>query len=296
LKFGVHIPIHALYPYERAMQVVEEAERDGFDLFWVGDHFFLPEEVYKRLGGDPEKRDKLDAWTFLAAVAARTEKVRIGTRVSPIPFYQPSRLAKIVTTVDIISKGRVVLGVGAGWFMEEAVAYGITWDKFSVRLDKLKEGLEVIKRLWTTDHPSYSGKYYQIQKAPFYPKPIQKPHPPIWFGGSSDKILKMAAQMGQGWIPSSELTYDKLEKCLKLLHQHIKEAGRELSDVSTAAGIICPAIMSESPSKFWTSKVESLAQLGFEEAIIDFCHERVPPLHAIEYIRFFIKQIAPSYR
>lgn len=290
------MPVHALYPYEAAMKVAEETERNGFDSLWVGDHFFLPKEQYERLGGDSRKRDKLDGWTFLAAVAAKTERIKLGTRVTPIPFYQPARLAKIVTTVDVISKGRAILGAGTGWFEEEAVSYGIPWDKFSVRLAKLKEGLEVIEKLWTSDLPSFSGKYYQIQKAPFFPKGVQKPHPPIWFGGNSDRVLKMTAEMGQGWSPSSDVPHEKLEKGLRSLRHYAKEAGRKESDISTTAGMICPGRMTESSSKFWASKVESLAQLGFDGALVDFCHQRVAPLDAVEHLRFFAKEIAPSYR
>ena len=143
--------LHGLYDYKAFLETSVLADQLGYEYITVGDHLFNPPDFYRRAGGDPEKPDKLDAWTALAALAARTSRAKLATRVSPIPFYQPSRLAKILATLDIISEGRAILGAGAGageW-KDEFVAYGLGWWKHRERLERLTEGLEIILRLWT---------------------------------------------------------------------------------------------------------------------------------------------------
>ena len=124
------------------------------------------------------------------------------TRVSPIPFYIPPRLAKMVATADIISHGRTLLGVGAGWYKWEAISYGVGWGSHRERIEKMLEGLEIILRLWTQNRTTFKGKYYQVSDAPFWPKPVQKPHPPIWFGGYSDAIVE--ATVNQRYSEASQ--------------------------------------------------------------------------------------------
>ncbi|MBS7617272.1 LLM class flavin-dependent oxidoreductase, partial [Candidatus Bathyarchaeota archaeon] len=191
LKFGVHLPTHGEYGYREILEVSLVADELGFDSLWVGDHFYLPREFYEKTGWNPDKPNKLDAWTLLSALATQTRRIRLGTRVSPLPFYEPARLAKIIATVDIISRGRVNFGVGAGWFKDEAVSYGIYWGRHESRIFRMLEALEIILKLWVEEgRVTYMGEFYRVIEAPFWPKPLQKPHPPIWFGGSSEAILK----------------------------------------------------------------------------------------------------------
>jgi alkanesulfonate monooxygenase SsuD/methylene tetrahydromethanopterin reductase-like flavin-dependent oxidoreductase (luciferase family) len=176
----------------------------------VGDHFFLTEGHYKAysIHSDPSRPDMLEAWTILTSLAMVTEKLRIGTSVTQIPARHPSVLAKTVMTADIVSGGRVIFGVGmAPVYSElEITSYGLVWDEFSVRAEKTIEAIEVIKKLWTEDRSSYNGKYFKLKDAPFWPKPIQKPHPPIWFSGSSNAMIKAAARLGDGWLPRPNST------------------------------------------------------------------------------------------
>ena len=115
MRFGVHLPTHGEYGYAEVLKVSLVADELGFNSLWIGDHFYLPREFYEKTGWDPDKPNKLDAWILLSALAVQTKRIRLGARVSPLPFYEPARLAKIVATVDIISGGRVNFGVGAGW-------------------------------------------------------------------------------------------------------------------------------------------------------------------------------------
>jgi alkanesulfonate monooxygenase SsuD/methylene tetrahydromethanopterin reductase-like flavin-dependent oxidoreductase (luciferase family) len=151
MRFGVHLPTHGEYGYAEILKVSLVADELGFSSLWIGDHFYLPREFYEKTGWDPDKPNKLDAWTLLSALAVQTKSIRLGARVSPLPFYEPARLAKIVATVDVISGGRVNFGVGAGWFRDEAVSYGVYWGGHKERLSRTLEALEVILRLWAED-------------------------------------------------------------------------------------------------------------------------------------------------
>ena len=219
VQFGVHLPIHGPYDYKVFLDMVMFIDRLGFDYFTVGDHFFLPSDLYVKVGGDPSKPNKMDAWTVLAAAAAKTENVRLGTRVSPIPFYIPSRLAKIVATADIISNGRVIFGVGAGWYSEEAIAYGVGWGSHRERIERMLEGLEIILDLWSKERATYEGKYYRVLDAPCWPKPLQKPHPPIWFGGSSRAIIRAAVKYGDGVFPITDTQMSELLRIQRNLRE-----------------------------------------------------------------------------
>jgi probable F420-dependent oxidoreductase len=192
-------------PFDLFVSLVREAEDAGFDGAFVVDHLFLPPERYVGYTwSEPERPFFLDAWTTIAALAQATSKIRIGPQVSPVTFRHPSLLAKAGMTVDRISGGRLIMQVGTGWYREEHDAYGFPFDPdISHRADALEEAAEVIRGLWTSEGPfSYRGTYYELDGAPFWPKPIQQPSPPIWFGGASRRARRMAATVGDGWSPA----------------------------------------------------------------------------------------------
>lgn len=137
----------------------------------------------------------LDSWFALAHLASRTSVIHVGTMVTPIPFRPPPLLAKMVSTVDVISNGRTFLGVGAGWLRSEFEAYG-EWDEPSVRVSKTEEGLRLILDFWTKREVDFRGKYYHVKGGVLEPKPIQKPHPPLLFGGSGPRMLRLAGKYG----------------------------------------------------------------------------------------------------
>jgi probable F420-dependent oxidoreductase len=200
-----------------------KAEKLGFKVAFLPDHFMLP-----------NNNALLEAWTALTAFAASTHRILLSSLVTPLPFYNPVILAKRVATLDIISDGRAVFGAGCGWYEREFKAYGIPFDRFEIRVQKMMEGIEVIKALWTMDNPvTYKGRYYHLEAAEFLPKPIQKPHPPIWFGGSSRRILEATAKHGQGWIPY-EIPLRTFKEKLSLLRKLIRRAKRDPADVTPA--------------------------------------------------------------
>ena len=168
-------------------KAVPEAERLGYWGFLMPDHYMWGSS---RGRGD----STLETWTTLTFLAAKTEKIRLGTLVTPIPFRPPGMLAKEISTLDLLSGGRTVLGVGAGWSQTEFEGYG-EWNTPRVRVDKTLEGLELMLKLWTSDGKiNHRGKHYVAKGAVLEPKPLQKPHPPLLFGGVGKRMLEMAGR------------------------------------------------------------------------------------------------------
>ena len=170
--------------YDMQLAVAQEAERLGYDAFFRSDHFL-------RMGGDPAGPEAqpgpTDSWVTLAGLARETTRIRLGTLVASATFRLPGPLAIAVAQVDVMSGGRIELGLGSGWFEEEHAAYGIPFPPLGERFDRLEEQLAVVTGLWTTPEGkrfSYAGGYYQLKDSPALPKPIQSPHPPIIIGGA----------------------------------------------------------------------------------------------------------------
>ncbi len=136
--------------------------------------------------------------TILSALASVTKKIRLGTYVLCNQFRHPSLLAKIISTLDHISNGRINLGIGAGWYKTEHISFGFNWDRLSLRINRLKESILLIKKLWTEDNVNFDGIYYKTINANLEPKPVQKPYLPIWIGGKSQAIKQLVAEEGNG--------------------------------------------------------------------------------------------------
>lgn len=183
------------------------AEELGFVGVYTIDHLFLPQKQWVGFTevGDPDRPYFPETWTALAAIAARTRTIRIGPQVTPVSLRHPVFIAKMSANIDRISHGRFVLQVGTGWHREEYEAFGFEFDDaFSVRYRKMIEGVEIIEQLWTTDGlVTYEGKHYRLHDAAFWPKPMQSPRPPIWFGGVGAKVGEAVARYGDAWTPAA---------------------------------------------------------------------------------------------
>jgi probable F420-dependent oxidoreductase len=192
-------------PFDVFVHLAQHAEAVGFHAVYVVDHMYLPPSRYAGYTWtDPNRPYFLEAWTILAALAQATHRVMLGPQVSPITFRHPSMLAKMGMTVDRISNGRLVLQLGTGWHKEEHEAFGFPFDeRFGPRLEMLQEAAEIIDGLWTADGPySFEGKHFTLREAPFWPKPVQRPRPPIWFGGMGQKVRPLIGKYGAGWAPA----------------------------------------------------------------------------------------------
>jgi len=177
------------------------AEGLGFDSLWVSDHVVHPRQgddthpIGAAHGSLPAEHPWLEALTAMSYVAAVTERAQIGTAVLVLPQRNPVLVAKQLATVDVLSRGRLVLGAGIGWWAEEFEALGTPFRDRGRRMD---EYLEVIRQCWTEDHPSFQGKYYLLGDVGFFPKPVQRPRPPVWIGAYSSPGFRRAGSAGDG--------------------------------------------------------------------------------------------------
>lgn len=194
-------------PFHEFIDVAVAAEELGFDAAFTIDHLFLPPDQTAGFSAyqDADRPFFPEAWTAMAALAARTSTLRIGPQVTPIMRQHPAVIAKLAAGVDHISEGRFVLQVGTGWNPPEYEVYGLPYkESFADRYEGMVEGIEVIDRLWRTDGPvTFEGNQYQLNEATLYPKPVTKPRPPIWIGGSGAKTRRAVAQYGDAWTPAA---------------------------------------------------------------------------------------------
>ena len=175
--------------FETMVRVAQTAERLGFDSVWLFDHF----HTYHR----PVLETTFEAWTSTAALARETSRIRMGQMVTCAGYRNPALLAKMASTVDVMSAGRLDFGIGAGWYEHEYFAYGYPFPPVPVRLRMLAESLQVIHAMWSEPYASFEGEFYRIDGAINEPKPVQRPHPPVWVGGAGEKVtLRLAARYG----------------------------------------------------------------------------------------------------
>jgi F420-dependent oxidoreductase-like protein len=229
--FGYHIPWFT-FPdvppdkvFDRVADLAVAAEQAGFSLVTVMDHF------YQIHGVGPETDPMLEAYTTLGALAARTKKVRLATLVTGVTYRNPAMLAKMVTTLDVISGGRALFGLGAAWNEDEHRGYGFEFPPIRERMDRLDEALAIAKLMFTEERPSFTGKYYQIDRALNVPRPIQKGGPKILVGGGGEqRTLKIAANDADmtHWFP---LGFDVLKHKTEVLEQHCATLGRDPSTI-----------------------------------------------------------------
>jgi len=236
VRFGIRLPVYGKFPAANPFDLIRTltttADLGGIASVWSVDHFSMPDESIAAAGGVPGKNAPLEAWTTLTAAAAWTKSLQVGTEVTPMTRWHPSILAKVTATLDVLSKGRVILGAGAGWFPPEFTAFGLPWYRLDHRFERMYESIEVIKKLWIEDVASYDGKYYTLRNAQLLPKPLQQPHPPIWFGGQSDRILRSVVKYGSGWIPANNTSPDEFEALSTKLKAIASESNRDVSEIT----------------------------------------------------------------
>lgn len=266
LKIGYQLPTWGFYTSDFLSEISVKAEKLGFEFICVPDHYYLTPNFVKIVGGDPNRPDSLEAWTAIASIAALTKRVKLGTVVSPIPIYYPNVLAKLVATTDIISGGRIILGAGVGWHKPDFDNYGVSWDSFKIRVERMKESIKLMKKLWIEErHVTWNGKYYRADKVAFWPKPLQKPHPPIWFGGKSTPILEAVAELGDGWIPWCPTT-SEFKEGFDRIKTLAKKVGRDANKITGAIFIMSDISREYEVTK---SEVRPLMEEFFEKEEID---------------------------
>lgn len=310
-RIAVQIEPQWGFSYDEIAAVAAATEATGWDALWVSDHIMWDT--------DATERNCFEAWTLLAALAAATSTLRLGTLVTCNSYRHPSLLAKMAAGIDVISGGRVDFGIGAGWKEEEYRAYGYDFPSIGTRQGQMSEAIDLTRLLWTEPYADFSGEHYQLERAVCAPKPVQAPMP-IWIGGHGDNLLRIIAEKGDGWNMVFGRTLEELGDRHAVLDRHCDELGRDpatvmrsvflftaivdtqaqvttlqedlsrrLGDVAerfmavgTAAGLIGPA------DQVATSLADHL-DLGF-----DRLHLLFPYGHEIEQIERFASDVFPS--
>ena len=235
MRLGLFIPsVSPIATPEFLAAFAHAAEEGGFSSVWMGEHVVNFDDYDSRYPysddgriGLPADSGMLDLFSTLAFLAAETERVRIGSAICLLPQRNPVITAKEVSTVDWLSRGRLDLGLGIGWLREEFEALDAPFDE---RVGRMREYIEIMRTLWRDDVSSYQGKYYDVPACRMNPKPVQTPHPPIYFGGETDPALRRVAEMGDGWhgfnhLPETAATH------VQRLEKFLGEQGRSLDDV-----------------------------------------------------------------
>jgi F420-dependent oxidoreductase-like protein len=238
LKFGVFAPqgwrmdlVHIKDPaaqYEAMSHMAQEAERLGFDSVWLYDHFHTVPQ--------PTLNTTFECWVSTAALARDTQTIRLGQMVGCNGYRHPAYLAKVASTIDALSHGRLDFGIGAGWYEHEWRAYGYGFPDTPTRLKMLAEALPIFKAMWTEAYATYAGTFYQVQGAINEPKGVQKPHPPLWIGGGGEQVtLKLVAQYGD-YSNFGGLNLEEFTRKAAILRQHCERVGRDYHAITKSAG------------------------------------------------------------
>lgn len=211
LELGFFIPP---CPPELFIQMALQAEKSGYDFITCDDHIIYP---FAPFGKDDQTYGIHEAWTAMTYLAGVTSSIRVSHMVLVTTFRGPGLLAKMGATLDLFSGGRLDLAVGAGWYEQEFKAFNFPWEGHKERLEREREAVQIIKSLWTEPQVSFNGTYYHIENAEVTPKPLQKPTPPIWIGGDSKRSMKLAADLGDGWLVHAHQP-DQIGRMFQVVH------------------------------------------------------------------------------
>jgi F420-dependent oxidoreductase-like protein len=234
VHFGVTLP-QIKRTWDETRSAAVEFERLGFDSLWLNDHLY----------GIPGPHLPIfEAWTTLAAVGGITSRAQLGTLVSPVGFRNPALLAKMAATVDNITGGRVIVGLGCGWFQMEFEGYGLDFPPLAQRLQQLDETAALLKQLWTQPQVTFHGRHYQTEAVFCEPKPVRQPHPPLLIGGGGERVLlRLAAQHADIW---NNLAVNQPDLGVKVerLRQHCRALGRDPASIVVSQQ--CMVVIGES--------------------------------------------------
>lgn len=289
MKIGLQIPSFT-WPGgpaqigSRLAEIACTADEMGFASLWVMDHFFQIGII-----GPPEN-EMLESYSTLSYLAGLTKKVKLGTMVTGVVYRYPGILLKTVTTLDVLSGGRAYLGIGAGWYEQEARGLGTPFPPVAERFERLEETLQIAKQMWSDNEGPYSGRHYQLAQTLNSPQPLSRPHPPILIGGSGEKkTLRLVAQYADACNLFAYLGRDTLRAKLDILKQHCEAVGRDYAEIEkTTLGTVhlAPGQMSASEV---IEQCRMLARLGIQQAIFN-----MPNVHEIKPLETFGREIIPA--
>ncbi|MBI3325198.1 MAG: LLM class F420-dependent oxidoreductase [Nitrospinae bacterium] len=284
------------------LSMAKHAEAWGFDSLWASDHLIIPPLETSRYPGSATGQFP-DSWlqryfeplAVLNYLAGCTSRIRLGTSVLILPMRNPIETAKEVAGADVLSQGRILFGVGVGWFKEE---FGVLKEPFHERGRRTDEYLQICKVLWTQEPATFQGRYYQFKEARFGPKPVQQPHPPILIAGHSPAAIRRAARLGDGWHPFA-LTPEGLQAVLPQFQAAVKEAGRHIEEIEISVKVRLRFGESPDPQPPLHGSPEQIIAtikqyegLGVRHLILDFVPETID--NALATMDRFAREVRPA--
>jgi len=288
MKVGLHVPVFAWEGGAEAMadhlaSIAEAAEAAGFDQITVMDHYFAlgPGEAYRG--------PMLEAYTALGFIAARTSKMRLGSLVTGVMYRYPGILIKQMTTLNVLSKGRAFLGIGAAWHEHEHHAFGVPFPELKERFERLEETLQIAHQAWSGDARPFRGKYYSLDEPFLSPAAVSKPRPRILIGGSGErKTLRLVARYADAChINASDV--DSARHKLDVLRQHCADSGRDESEIEKTCGVRMEIAPDGSNVQEIIDRFAAAGEIGF-----DLVTTALPNVYSLEAIRLFGDRVIPA--
>lgn len=265
-------------------EIVTTAEDADFYSLWVMDHYYQIKGLFGEVYTDP----MMESYTTLGYFSGLTEKAYLGVLVTGVIYRHPSILMKMVNTLDILSGGRAYLGIGAAWYEDEAIGYGIPYPSTSVRFEQLEDNLQLAKALWDSAETSFEGQHFSAPAITNNPYPLSKPHPRILIGGMGPKkTLRMVAQYADACNFFEGVGMDKLQKSLDTLKAHCDTLGRDYDTIEkTSLGTV--HLSGDDSVDSVIRRIKELSAMGFTHTIFN-----MPDVHKIMPLETFAKEIIP---
>ena len=267
MKFGAFVPqgwrmdlvgIPAEEQWPTILEAAKKIERLGFDTAWVYDHFHTVPV--------PTQEATHECWTLMAALAAATDTIRLGQMCTCNSYRLPSYMAKVATTVDIISGGRLEFAIGAGWYEHEYLAYGYKFPRAGIRIAQLDEAVQIIKQMWTEDESTFEGEYFSVKGAINQPKPLQDPHPPLWIaGGGEKKTLRIVAKYAN--YSNFAGKADAFAAKSKILDEHCEAVGRDPGEIGRTLHVMTPVVPDEASFRPIMERVAAQSGRDFDKYV-----------------------------
>src|SRR6266699_3416653 len=293
IDIGCHLPTQGpVATREALMTFAQEAERRNVASLWVSDHVVFPRHQTGSYPGGrfPHPPDKayLEPVAVLAAAAVCTSRARLGSTVFILGHRHPVVMAKMLTTIDALSGGRLICGVGVGWWKEELDILGVPFHQRGRQADEM---LRVFKALWTQDNPSFEGEFFRFKDIGFAPKPMQKPHPPIWVGGNSPGAFRRVVTLGDGWHATSQ-SPEQLRHSLERLQQAAEKAGRAFNTIALSLRLPLRADTVQGSRQAIIDQYCAYKALGLTHLVVDFRRDNLTQM--LETLDLMVTEIHPA--
>ena len=287
MKIGIHT-VNFTYPggadsiADTLSEIVKTCEKGGFYSVWPMDHYF-------QIGNHgPPEHEMLETYSTMAFMAGITKKIKIGALVTGVIYRYPGILVKTITTLDILSKGRAYLGIGAAWNEQESRGLGVPFPPLKERFERLEETLQIVKQMWSGNEKPYNGKYYHLERPLNSPQPLTKPHPPILIGGTGEKkTLKLVAKYADACNIFAGPDIDLLKHKLDVLKMHCDKVGRNYDDIEKT--FLLTVDMAKITPQQVNSTLKKYHELGFSHGIFTIRND-----HDLKIIEKISNEIIPA--